>query len=416
MINQTKFGGLIYGQMSFVAAGIVGGRLLSFLNTLLAVAVFGQEVFGYLAVFIAVTSIISSVNLLTLDKILPNFNANKAQIIVLALCIQIMISAILLMLLAPYLGWEFSEYMAIQVIATGLTSIGLALNVREQKFFWLSVIEVLPIFMFFGLLVFCWYFNIKEPEWLLAGRAFSFLLAALIYSFFVVLPYLKQVRFHWLRLLAIYRKERWFIVQVTLGNFCNRGAYYLPTILIADHFGLEAAAQYGLMLQFCIVPMGIVESAVGKVYQGHLAAMVRSGISGNLDRNKFKFALFGMMILFFITMYYFVPLFIQKSFDGNWALAIDLIQIMTPAFAVMILISPLTVAFFVFQMSNIEMFGQGIWLVLVLLSVGLGIYLNDLIIGIYGFSLVTIIRMVILYFYAEGAVSAWEKNNTGPAI
>jgi O-antigen/teichoic acid export membrane protein len=409
--NLKKIGGSIYGQIFSVGTGIISGRGLSFLNTLLAVAIFGQEVFGYLAVFIAITSIVSSVNLLTLDKILPNFEDNTVRIIVLALCIQLIISASLPILLAPSLGWEYSEYMAIQIIATGLTSIGLALNVREKKFGWLSIIEVLPVFVFFGFLGTCWYFDIKDPEWLLAGRSISFLLAALFYAFFVILPYIKKVRFRLLPLVALYQSEKLFIFQVTLGNFCNRGAYYFPTILIADYFGLEAAAQYGLMLQLCMVPMGMAESAVGKVYQGHLATMVRSGISGNFDRNKIKFALLGLAVLFLITMYYIVPFVIQKGLDGNWELAIDLIYIMSPAFAVMIFVSPLTVAFFVFKMGKIEMFGQAIWLMLILFSMGVGIYLNNIIVGISGFSLITIVRLLILYFYAENSVSVWEKQN-----
>ena len=106
-----------------------------------------------------------------------------------------------------------------------------------------------------------------------------------------------------------------------------------------------------------------------------------------------------------------MPFVIQKGLDGNWELAIDLIYIMSPAFAVMIFVSPLTVAFFVFKMGKIEMFGQAIWLMLILLSMGVGIYLNNIIVGISGFSLITIVRLLILYFYAENSVSVWEKQN-----
>jgi O-antigen/teichoic acid export membrane protein len=300
--------------------------------------------------------------------------------------------------------------MAIQIIATGLTSIGLALNVREKKFCWISIIEILPVFVFFGFLVVSWYLDIKDPELLLAGRANSFLLAALIYAFFIILPYIRKVRFRLFAILTLYKREKLFMFQVTLGNFCNRGAYYFPTILIADYFGLEAAAQYGLMLQFCMLPMGLVEGAVGKVYQGHLATMVRSGISSNLNRNKIKFALLCLAVLFLVVMYCIVPFAIQKGLDGNWDLAIDLIYIMSPAFAVMIIISPLTVAFFVFKMGKIEMFGQVIWLIFILLSMGIGIYFNNIIIGISAFSIITIIRLIILYFYAEHSISAWEKT------
>jgi O-antigen/teichoic acid export membrane protein len=405
-----KIEGSIFSQIFNVGSGIIGARGLSFLNTILAVAIFGQEVFGYLAVFIAITSIVSSINLLTLDKILPNFKDESARIVVLALCIQLIISAPIPILLAPYLDWEYSEYMAIQIIATGLTSIGLALNVREKKFGWISIIEILPVFVFFGFLVVSWYLDIKDPELLLAGRANSFLLAALIYAFFIILPYIRKVRFRLFAILTLYKREKLFMFQVTLGNFCNRGAYYFPTILIADYFGLEAAAQYGLMLQFCMLPMGLVEGAVGKVYQGHLATMVRSGISSNLNRNKIKFALLCLAVLFLVVMYCIVPFAIQKGLDGNWDLAIDLIYIMSPAFAVMIIISPLTVAFFVFKMGKIEMFGQVIWLIFILLSMGIGIYFNNIIIGISAFSIITIIRLIILYFYAEHSISAWEKT------
>ena len=115
MSKLEKPSGSIYGHILNVGAGIISGRGLSFINTLLAVAIFGQEVFGYLAVFIAITSIVSSANLLTLDKILPNFEDSIAKIIVVALCFQLIISASLPVLMAPYLGWKYSEYMAIQI-------------------------------------------------------------------------------------------------------------------------------------------------------------------------------------------------------------------------------------------------------------------------------------------------------------
>ena len=114
--------------------------------------------------------------------------------------------------------------MAIQILATGLTSIGLALNIRSKRFGWISIIEVLPVFVFFVFLGICWWLDIKDPEWLLGGRSFSFLLAALIFSFFVIFPFIKKLKFQLRSLVSLYRTEKKFIAQVTFGNFCNRGA------------------------------------------------------------------------------------------------------------------------------------------------------------------------------------------------
>lgn len=410
-MSTLKRSGTIYGQVLNVGTGIVSGRILSFINTLLAIAIFGQEVFGYLAVFIAITSIISSANLLTLDKILPNFEDGIARVIVIALCFQVIITAAIPILLAPLFDWQYSGYMAIQILATGLTSIGLALNIRSKRFGWISIIEVLPVFVFFVFLGICWWLDIKDPEWLLGGRSFSFLLAALIFSFFVIFPFIKKLKFQLRSLVSLYRTEKKFIAQVTFGNFCNRGAYYFPTILIAEYFGLEEAAQYGLMLQFCMVPVGMAESAISKVYHGHLASMVRSSASSKFDRSKFKFMLVGLAALFLATVNYVVPIFIERGLDGNWALAIELIHIMSPAFAAMILVSPLTVAFFVFKKGMIEMLNQAIWLFFVLLSIGIGIFFNSIHFGVFAFSFVTVIRFCILYFYAENSVLAWEKES-----
>ena len=117
----------------------------------------------------------------------------------------------------------------LQIVATGLISIGLALNVRDTKFAWLSVIEVLPTFLFSGVLIFCWYTNANDAELLIGGRSLSFLAAAFVYAYFVLLPYVTLAKFSWRRLATVYLREREFMVG--LGNFCNRGAYYFPTIM-----------------------------------------------------------------------------------------------------------------------------------------------------------------------------------------
>ena len=98
------------------------------------------------------------------------------------------------------------------------------------------------------------------------------------------------------------------------------------------------------MLQFCMVPVGMAESAISKVYHGHLASMVRSSASSNLTSDQIS-CWIGLAALFLATVNYVVPIFIERGLDGNWGLAIELIHIMSPAFAAMILISPLTVAF-----------------------------------------------------------------------
>ena len=163
------------------------------------------------------------------------------------------------------------------------------------------------------------------------------------------------------------------------------------------------------MLQFCMVPMGMVEAAVGKVYQGHLAAAVRSNDLALIDRSKFKLALFALMLFFMVTVYLLVPFLIREMLGSEWELAIDLIFVMTPAFAIMILISPLTVAF-VFQMSKTEMLGQALYWV-IMMSFAVGVSYGNLMVCLYGVSFFTIVRLLCLYYLSEKAVLEWENKH-----
>jgi O-antigen/teichoic acid export membrane protein len=124
----------------------------------------------------------------------------------------------------------------------------------------------------------------------------------------------------------------------------------LPTLLIEHYFGLPLAGQFGVVLRFCGAPVTILSTTIGQVYHGALANAVRERAReayGNFLR--LRRALVGIGIFSGVGIFVVMPFVITLLLGARWRDAANIARGLSPMYAAMIAVGPLTASFQVFE-------------------------------------------------------------------
>ena len=178
----------------------------------------------------------------------------------------------------------------------------------------------------------------------------------------------------------------------------NSVAYNLPTILIEKFMGGALAAQYGIVLRFCCAPLNLLGGSISTVFHGKIAkarrAKVRGSMLEEIRRLRIMLVVFGLVACVGIAIGF--PIFSNYILKGDWSDARQFTYLLLPLFFVMVAVAPLTSAFIVFDEKKYLFLNQLSYLIISLASFGLGLAINNLLVGIGVFSALSIIRYLFI--------------------
>jgi len=273
------------------------------------------------------------------------------------------------------------------------------LSVRYKAFIYINYLKVLPAALFFVAILIHEFLGWVSLENIITTFVFINL-----FSILIGMPVLKELecvkrRINWVRMQKLLKREKGFPVMVAPSELMNRLTYYFPILIIEKFFGVTSAGQYSLTLRVCFSPISLITSAVGQVFQADIA-------QANRDRKRQQGLLTGTFVfkLIFVALaitsifYFIVPLLVKYIFGPEWNEAIDYIKALSPLFGLMSVITPLTTAFHVYRKNMELLVQQSIFLIISLFSFGLAWYVNNLLLGVVVFSILSAIRyLYILY-------------------
>lgn len=383
-----KIGGLSFATILAQFCGL--------LNIVIMAQIFTQEYIGTYTVLLSYAGIIATVSLCSYDLSLPNLSHREASIIVWGLSFLLTIITLAVYVIFGLGGYEYALALALLVMGMGLMRLSEMLNIREGKFVIIAISRTAPQTLFLILLLL---FSIigerTEPE-LVWGYVGSILLTAVVYFYCTARNYLK-CSFEYCKKLTAFVKNKRFPLFIMPAEFLNNAAYNLPVILIERYFGLGIAAQYGVVLRFCFGPVNILGGTIGKVYHSTLGEAVRTQ-----DRQVYrmfvkirKYLLFAGLLVG-ATIFFIFPVFIDIVLGPEWVEAAYMSRILSPMFAIMIVVAPLAVSFYVFECQKYELFSQISYFFISIMSFGCGIVFGSIWVGIYLFSGATVLRYMII--------------------
>ncbi len=183
-------------------------------------------------------------------------------------------------------------------------------------------------------------------------------------------------------------------------------ANQLPLFALGKYFSLGVLGYYSLMYKVLMMPINLLSNTILDVFKQKATE----------DYNKYgncKFIyistlkkLFLLGIVPFTVLGVFAPDLFAFVFGDNWRVAGEFAQIMTPMLFLKFIINPLSYTFYIVQKQSLDLIGQVVLLLFVLVSIYIGLQYGEEKIVLISFSIaysfIYLFYLFISYKFSEG--------------
>lgn len=388
-------------QISGLTLATVAGQAVGMANLTVVVRLFTQEDIGLYSTFLSYCGIIVAVNLLSWHLALPIAESADFVPVLYGLALLNLFWLAAVVGVFTLFKYPYPLPLALQAFSQGVINVAQQTNVRNQDFVKIALSRLLPGVVFSMCVAGFYYSQVYSVDALIWSQMASLASVALVYGgvTFWRVEWTRCTPRAVLQALGRYRKFAFF----SLPSAVSTGlAFNLPVILIEGSFGAAMAAQFSVVQRYCYAPINLITMSVQQVYHSKLAHIVRhDGTDGHAFFFRIRNVLLPVGGAVGLGIALFFPSAIDAVLGGGWEVAGGLARIMSPVFALMVLVAPLSVAFYVLEKQEVDTYFQLAALAVVLATFGYGIYMDDLTLAVVTFSLLSSLRYGLQYFWVR---------------
>lgn len=358
-----------------VAGGAAGSQIITVAATPLLARIYGPESFGTLAVFssaLVTANVISSLRY-ELAITLPEEDKAAISLVKLIFCLLVLSFVISLIAISffgsllpvPEIARVAIYLLPLSIILTGLHQAFCFWLIRKKDFKLLSSIRIKQSLL--GVLLSV-VLSIFGPIGLIIGSTIGKCGGTLIilrrYSFLLPFPTTDHIKgtsglsqiigvdekrfnrigFFILEVKDILMRYKQYPMYSFPSGLIISVANELPTLLIANYYGLKVAGAIFMIRKILVTPTSLISSSVNQVLRGDAPLLFRQGKLSSRLSNAFRKLLISSCLVIVplsIALYLLLPIFLGEAWSGDSLFAIAL----TPLVIGMATVSPLTVGF-----------------------------------------------------------------------
>jgi len=380
---------------------LVGGstvaQALSFLFSPIQTRLFSPEVFGELSVFTSITGIVGVIICLRYELaiVLPKDDDEGFALLKLSWLFAAIVAGASLIAFsfwgtqiytrfnAPALA-RYWFYVPITLMLTGIIQAANYWLTRRRQFTVLSYNKVLPVLAVNLVSIGLGFAGNRA----LGARLFSTLVGNIVniaVLSWVLVPDMRAKREQHYRKTELIGKYKNFLVYDIWSALINNLAWMIVPILMNSYYGSYAAGQYSLGLRVIQLPISIIGASIGQVF-------LKTASEKKYTKNLYPYSLKIIKKLFIYTVPFAIVLMIFGKyifsivFGPQWEVAGIYSQILAPWAIVWFISSPISIIYTVLLKQNISLITSSLNLISRILSLYLGKYFKNDIIGIIFFS------------------------------
>lgn len=380
---------------------------------------YSPEDFGVLALFVALTSILSSIvnGKYELAISLPEKDEDAINILAVGFLVNIVISLIILLIILIF-HFEIAHllknaeighwlyFIPFVVFLMGLFNLLYYFNNRQKQFkdlrnstiiksIAVSIIQIGAGFLKLG------------AYGLISGQIISILFAniKLIKNVFRDRKLINSVTFQRAKFQA--KKYIHFPKYLIVGHSVNTISGQLHIVMFSNLFSANVLGFLSLAQKLLGIPLGLVAQSVGNVFLQEASLIYNKQFECvKLYKNTFK-KLLLLSFMPFLILYFTAPSLFGIVFGAKWTEAGKYVQILIPMYFLQFITNPLSTMLFVAQKQKIDLIWQIYRLLVVLISIFVGYYIfNSIYMTLFLFSLAHssayMILGIITYHIAKG--------------
>lgn len=388
---------LTAGSLSVVSAI---AQLLGLGGVVLASRLGGVEQFGIYQQFLAAVSLASVLVQLGYPTCLMHLRQPKFEQVCSGIVIVMPLVALILgVVAAVFAGIPLAALMAVAALGAAYQSVCETMAFRHNRIKLVSLMRLLGVSLF--LLLLCLVITLGQQT--LSGLNLCIVYTASSIATSWVYVFL-QIRFGWpcqhglkssMRALWDYRSSPFNLMPSALLNVAS---YSLPILLIGHFFGPYWSGQYGLVLRTSFAPINLLAEPISKMVHSLIAMQRRSLDSLSLITIKTldKYLSLASVLLLFALLL-LPPWLLPLLFGAQWAPAALMVQIMSPLFASMLWVTPLSSAYIVFDLHSDLLRAQVSYVLISVFAFVLGgLWLHNIWIAVAAFAMMSACRYVLM--------------------
>jgi O-antigen/teichoic acid export membrane protein len=183
-----------------------------------------------------------------------------------------------------------------------------------------------------------------------------------------------------------------FVLPKSLINIL---AGQMPVLLLTPFFGSRAVGFLSLALLLGYTPIGTVTRAIYQVmYQSTMDRVHRSLPIGDIFR-KFLLYASAIVVPVFVVLWFVLPDLTAWLLGSDWCLSGEYIRWMLPWLYVSLLSCSINYLFDVFMKQKWGLFFEIVLAVMRVLGLAIGVWANDFMLAIIGYSLATALALLL---------------------
>ncbi len=391
-------------ETAVLSLGTIISQLITIFAMPLLTRIFLPEQFGILAIFLAISTIISTLVTLKFDSsIIPTKNDYEAKTI-LIVCLFLVISIgsgfILLSLLITdniknLMGILKIGNLLQLAIAAGMASaivtIGLAWLNRQRKYVIMAILRITQsttlvlVSLIFG------YYSFTS------GLAIGQFISSLVICIIIIKILSKEIiPLTTKSIFNIFKKHKDTPLYLLPAGLLDVITLQLPIIIIAASFSNDAAGQFSMAWRVLALPMILVGSALGQVFFQHFS---ESWPDANASRRLLiktwkSLALIGVAPTV-ILLFFGEPIF-RLVLGEAWGEAGAIASIIAPMLLAILISSPTSTTFLVLGLQRYSFLFSLSFVFYRSICILLGSYYNDM---RFGLLLWVIIEIFVIFLY-----------------
>lgn len=347
-----------------LVSSAIFAQILALLLTPVLTRLYSPNEFGVFTAFISYSGTIAAFLFLSLEfAIVKSKSARElsslfglmlviSSVLFFVLCITVYLESGFYTLIGFDKLFEIKELVLLGVFFAATNLVLNQFITRKEKFSVYAISQV--SFVALRFIFSCLFFYIGFTKY---GLVFGFIFATILIVTFLSYKseiYKETLDLKRIKLIASFRKNRNLVIFNTPSNFVNILIVNFPLFFILKTFGLEAAGLFGLAYRMVMLPVTLINKAVGQVIYKRLCALSIS------DEAVFTFILKNVFLLALsLPGFIFLCLFGEEIFSfifgTDWEIAGVYAEVMAPFIFLSFVISPLSYYFVAYDKSDLLM-------------------------------------------------------------
>ncbi|MDR1565247.1 MAG: oligosaccharide flippase family protein [Oscillospiraceae bacterium] len=209
------------------------------------------------------------------------------------------------------------------------------------------------------------------------------------------------------------KRYRKFPIMIVPARLINAIAQQTPVLLLSTLFSLTVQGGFSYTYTLLGIPVSLISRAAGDVFRENASILYAKGQSCRelMLKTLKPLALYSAPV--FALLMIFSPKLIPLLLGPDWTLAGEFVQILTPAFFMMFIVTPFSFMFMIAERQEFELCWQAAFVVMNICGFMLGYYVTGhsakgALIGFtISHTLMHVIDGVISYFLACGK---WRRR------